>query len=226
MSDGQDNDHPHLTNRHFSQNDQKRDDRSSSSHDTRPFLFSDAITSVGPPTWGPNVRCHNQGRRWMGSAEVATVVPTREGVARASQIWQDGGCDRIVDVLAPGLSTTEEGRIKTPGGKTTRNATNVSLVTRGRGARLLGGGKDPARERSGFWLKPFWLKPFWLKLNHRKIKRLFFFFSVPDVMFQRCLGPEHDLKLLPCMWDDTRRDRYLRLWRVAEVATVPSRAWR
>ena len=101
MSDGQDNDHPHLTNRHFFQNDQKRDDPSSSSHDTRPFLLSDAITNVGLTTWRPNVKCHNQGRGSMGSAEVATVVPTRERVARASQIWQDGGCDRIVDLLEP-----------------------------------------------------------------------------------------------------------------------------
>ena len=81
----------------------------SSSHDTRPFPLSDAITSVGHPTWGPIVRCHNQGRRSMGSTDVAAVVPTRGGVVRASQIWQDGGYDRIVVVLAPGLSTTEGG---------------------------------------------------------------------------------------------------------------------
>ena len=45
----------------------------------------------------------------MGSTDIAAVVPTRGGVARASQIWQDGRYDRIFDVLAPGLSTTEGG---------------------------------------------------------------------------------------------------------------------
>ena len=56
----------HLTDSHFSQDDKERDNPSSSSHDTRPFPLSDAITSVDLTTWGPNVRCHNQGGRSMG----------------------------------------------------------------------------------------------------------------------------------------------------------------
>ena len=44
----------------------------------------------------------------MGLTDITAVVPTRGGVARASQIWQDGGYDRIFDVLAPGLSTTNQ----------------------------------------------------------------------------------------------------------------------
>ena len=48
MSDGQDNDHPHLINRHFSQDDQKRDDPSSSSHDTRPFSPTRSPASISP----------------------------------------------------------------------------------------------------------------------------------------------------------------------------------
>ena len=74
-----------------------------------PLPLSDAITSVDLTTWGPNVRCHDKGGRSMGSTDIAAVVPTRGGVARASRIWRDGGCDRIFDVLAPSLSTTDGG---------------------------------------------------------------------------------------------------------------------
>ena len=56
---------------------------------------------------GPSVRRHNQGGRSMGSTDITAVVSTRGGVARASQVWQDGRYDRIFDMLAPGLSTTE-----------------------------------------------------------------------------------------------------------------------
>ena len=45
----------------------------------------------------------------MGSTDTAAVATTRGGVARPSQVWQDGRYDRIFDMLAPGLSTTEGG---------------------------------------------------------------------------------------------------------------------
>ena len=98
MNDGHDSDHLHSINSHFSQDDQKSDNPSSSSHDTRPFPLSNAITSVHLTTWGPNVRCHNQGGRLTGSTDTSVVVPTR-GVARASQIWKDSGYDRIIAPL-------------------------------------------------------------------------------------------------------------------------------
>ena len=48
---GQDNDHLHLTDSHFSQVDQECDNPSSFSHDTGPFSLSDAITSVDLTIW-------------------------------------------------------------------------------------------------------------------------------------------------------------------------------
>ena len=94
---------------------------------------------------GPILRCNNKGGRSMGSTDIAAVVPTRGGVARASQIWHDGGCDRILEVLAPGLSTTE-------GGETIRQVGKLletPAKTHDGEARLPEGGKDPARESSG-----------------------------------------------------------------------------
>ena len=62
---GQDNDHLHLTDSHFSQDDQRCDNSSSLSHDTGSFSLSNTISSVDLTTWGPDVRCHNQGGdRW------------------------------------------------------------------------------------------------------------------------------------------------------------------
>ena len=81
----------------------------------------------------------------MESTDIAAVVPTRGGVARASQIWQDGGCDRIFDVLAPGLSTTEGGESIRQVGKLLETPAEAHDGE----ARLLEGGKDPARESSG-----------------------------------------------------------------------------
>ena len=106
---GQDNDHLHLTDSHFSQDEQECGNPSSFSHDTGPFPLSDAITSVDLTTWGPDVRRHNQGGRSMGSTDLTVVVTTRGGVARASQVWQDGGH-----------------RINMPGGKTVRNVSKDS----------------------------------------------------------------------------------------------------
>ena len=117
---GQDNDLLHLTDSHFSEDDQECDNPSSFSHDTGPFSLSDAITTVDLTTWGPDVRRHNQGVRSMGSTDITAVVSTRGGVARASPVWQDGGYDRTFDVLAPYLSTTE-GRINMPDGLSTEN---------------------------------------------------------------------------------------------------------
>ena len=114
---GQDNDHLHLTDSHFSQNDEECDNPSSFSHDTGPFSLSDAITTVDLTTWGPDVRRHNQGGRSMGSTDITAVVSTRGGVARPSQVWQDGRYDRTSDVLAPHISTTEGGESMSQVGK-------------------------------------------------------------------------------------------------------------
>ena len=43
----------------------------------------------------------------MGSNDTAAVVTARRGLARASQVWQDGRHDRTFNVLAPHLSATE-----------------------------------------------------------------------------------------------------------------------
>ena len=71
---GQANDHLHLTDSHFSQDDQGCDNPSSFSHDTGPFSLSDAITTVDLTTWGPDVRRHNQGGRSNGSTDITAVV--------------------------------------------------------------------------------------------------------------------------------------------------------
>ena len=74
---GQDNDHLHLTDSHFSQDDQKCDNPSSFSHDTGSFSLSDTISSVDLTTWRPDVRRHNQSGRSMGSTDITAVVTTR-----------------------------------------------------------------------------------------------------------------------------------------------------
>ena len=145
MNDGHDSDHLHSISSHFSQDDQERDNPSSSSRDTRMFPLSNAITSVHLTTWGSKVRCHNQGGRSLGSTDIGLVVPTRGGVARASQVWQGGGYDRTFDVLAPGFSTTEGDESIWQVGK----LLEMPAKTRDGEARLLEGGKNPARESSG-----------------------------------------------------------------------------
>ena len=122
---GQDNDHLHLTDSHFSQDDERCDNASSFSHDTGSFSLSNTISSVDLTTWGPDVRCHNQSGRSMGSTDTTAVVTTRRGLARASQVWQDGRHDRTFNVLAPHLSTTK-GSINMPDGKTARNVSKDS----------------------------------------------------------------------------------------------------
>ena len=102
---GQDNDHLHLPDSHFSQDDQRCDNSSSLSQDR--FSLSNTISSVDLTTWGPDVRRHNQSGRSMGSTDTTAVVTTRRGLARASQVWQDGRYDRTFNMLAPHLSTTE-----------------------------------------------------------------------------------------------------------------------
>ena len=84
---GQDNDHPHLTDSHFPQDDQGCDNLSSSSHGTGSFALSNTISSIDLTTWGPDVRRHNQSGRSMGSTDTTAVVTTRRGLARASQGW-------------------------------------------------------------------------------------------------------------------------------------------
>ena len=103
----QDNDHRYLTDSHFSQDDQRCDNSSSLSHDTGSFSLSNTISSVDLTTWGPDVKRHNQNGRSMGSTDTTAVVTTRRGLARASQVWQDGRHDRTFNVLAPHLSTTK-----------------------------------------------------------------------------------------------------------------------
>ena len=142
---GQDNDHLHRSDSHYSQDDQEHDNPSSFSHDTRPFPFSDAITSVDLTTWGPNVRRHNQGGRPMGSTDITAVVTTRGGVARSSKVWQDGRYGRTFDMLAPGLSTAEVGESICQVGK----LIEMPAKTHDGEARHLEGGKDPTRESFG-----------------------------------------------------------------------------
>ena len=52
---GKDNDHLHLTDTHFSQDDQRCDNSSSLSHDTGSFSLSNTISSVDLTTWGPEM---------------------------------------------------------------------------------------------------------------------------------------------------------------------------
>ena len=81
----------------------------------------------------------------MGSTDITAVVSTRGGVARASQVWQDGGYDRTSDVLAPYLSTTEGGESICQVGK----LFEMPAKTLDGEARLLERGEDPTRESSG-----------------------------------------------------------------------------
>ena len=100
--DGRDNDHLHSTNSHFSQDLQKCDKPSRSSHDTRPFPLSDTVTSVDLPAWRPDDRRHNQGRRPMGSTDLTAVVATmRGGVARAGKSGKTAGTVESLMCLDP-----------------------------------------------------------------------------------------------------------------------------
>ena len=142
---GQDNDHLHLTDSHFFQDDQEWGHPSNFSHDAGPFPLSDAITGVDLTTWGPDVRRHNQGGRSMGSTTITAVVTTRGGVARASQVWQEGRYNRTFDVLAPYFSTTEGSESTCQVGKLLQ----MPAKTVDGEARQLEGGENLARESSG-----------------------------------------------------------------------------
>ena len=123
---GQNNDHLHLTDSHFSQDDQGCDDLSSLSHDTRSFSLSNTISSVDLTIWGPDVRCHNQSGRSMGSTDTTAVVTTRIGLARASQVWQDGRHDRTFNVLARHISAAQGSESICQMGKPARNVSKDS----------------------------------------------------------------------------------------------------
>ena len=142
---GQDNDHLHLTDSHFSQDDQRCDNSSSLSHDTGSFSLSNTISSVDLTTWGPDVRCHIQGGRSMGSNDTAAVVTARRGLARASQVWQDGMHDRTFNVLAPHLSATEGSESLCQMGK----LHEMPVKTLDGEAQLLEGGEGSTRESFG-----------------------------------------------------------------------------
>ena len=73
----------------------------------------------------------------MGSTDVTAVVTTRGGLARASQVWQDGRYDRTFNVLALHLSTTEGCESTCQVGK----LHEVSAKTLDVEARLLEGGE-------------------------------------------------------------------------------------
>ena len=142
---GQDNDHLHLTDSHFSQDDQRCHNSSSLSPDTGSFSLSKTISSVDLTTWGPGDRCHNQGGRSMGSTDTTAVVTTRRGPARASQVWQDGRHDRTFNVLAPHLSATKGSESICQVGK----LHEMSAKTLYGEARLLEGGEGSTRESFG-----------------------------------------------------------------------------
>ena len=123
---GQDNFHLHLTDSHFSQDDQGCDKLSSSSHGTGSFSLSNTISSIDLTNWGPDVRRHNQGGRSMCSTDTTAVVTTRRGLARANQVWQGGRHDRTFNVLAPPPQHDKRERVNMPDGKTARNVSNDS----------------------------------------------------------------------------------------------------
>ena len=123
---GQDNDHLHLTDSHFSEDDQICDNSSSVSHDTGSISLSNTISSVDLTTWGPDVRRHDQSGRSMGSTATTAVVTTRRRLAPASQVWQDVRHYRTFNVLTPHLSTTKGERINVPDRKTARNVSKDS----------------------------------------------------------------------------------------------------
>ena len=81
----------------------------------------------------------------MGSTDTTAVVTTRRGLARASQVWQDGRHDRAFNVLAPNLSTTEGGESICQMGK----LHEMSSKTLDGEARLLEGGEGSTRESFG-----------------------------------------------------------------------------
>ena len=130
---GQDNDHLHLTDSHSSQDDQRCDNSSSLSHDTGSFSLSNTISSV------------TKSGRSMGSTDTIAVVTTRRGLARASQVWQDGRNDRTFNVLALHLSATQGSESKSQMGK----LHEMSAKSLDGEARLLGGGGGSTRESFG-----------------------------------------------------------------------------
>ena len=78
----------------------------------------------------------------MGSTDITAVVTTRGGVARASQVWQEGRYNRIFDVLAPYLSTTEGSESICQVGE----LLEMPAKTLDGEARLLEGGEDSTRD--------------------------------------------------------------------------------
>ena len=142
---GQDNDNLHLTDSHFSQDDKGCDNSRSFSHDTGSFSLSNTISSIDLTTWGPDVRRHNQSGRSMGSIDTTAVVTTRRGLARASQVWQDGRHDRTNNVLALHLSATEGSESICQMGK----LHEMSAKTLDGEARLLEGGEGSTQESFG-----------------------------------------------------------------------------
>ena len=142
---GQDNDHLHVTDSHFSQDDQRCDTSSSLSHDTGSFSLANTISCVDLTTWGPDVGCHNQSGRSICSTYTTSVVTTRRGLARASRVWQDGRHDRTFNALAPHLSTTEGSESICQMGK----LHEMPAKTLDGEARLLEGGEGSTRESFG-----------------------------------------------------------------------------
>ena len=140
-----DNFHPHLTDSHFSQDDQGCDNLSSSSHGTGSFSLSNTISSIDLTNWGPDVRRHNQSGRSMGSTDTDAVVTTRRRLARASQVWQDDKHDRTFDVHTPHFSTTKGSESICQMGK----LHEMSATTLDGEARLLEGGEGSTRESLG-----------------------------------------------------------------------------
>ena len=78
----------------------------------------------------------------MGSNDTAAVVTARRGLARASQVWQDGRHDRTFNVLAPHLSATERSESTCQMGK----LHEMPVTTLEGKARLLEGGEGSTRE--------------------------------------------------------------------------------
>ena len=81
----------------------------------------------------------------MGSTDTTAVVTTRRGLARASQVWQEGRHDRTFNVLAPHLSTTEGSESICQMGK----LHEMSATTLDGEAQLLEGGEGSTRESFG-----------------------------------------------------------------------------
>ena len=81
----------------------------------------------------------------MGSTDTNAVVTTRRGLARASQVWQDGRHDRTFNVLTPHLSRTKGSESICQMGK----LHEMSATTLNGEARLLEGGEGSTRESLG-----------------------------------------------------------------------------